>query len=164
MHYFCFQPCSCIIFLKLKNILKLSKIKFKINNIIYAIFIAFIFVILLKIIFHNFSFNNFEIRTLSNFNIYYIIKVVLVAAICEEMIFRLLFFNFTKDYFNNFIQITFISLVFAISHLDFLIANLISYFTFSVIISLFYIKTNDIVATCFLHLFTNFTLYVLIIH
>lgn len=94
---------------------------------------------------------------------YYILNSLIVAPIGEELFYRLILVNhllpvsLKNKKIIIYISIAFISLLFALSHLNFEPSNLISHFFFSVFVTTIYFKTRNIWLAIAIHSFYNLT-------
>ncbi len=87
--------------------------------------------------------------------------LILLVPVLEELIFRGYFINKFLEISNKSFTVLIISFCFSVAHF-FTNTGLLFAFIFSVIISLFYIRTGSLLFAIFLHIYCNlFTLFIL---
>lgn len=79
------------------------------------------------------------------------IKVVIIAPILEELVFRGVIFKKLSLKYNAYLGMIITSIIFGVLHND-----IIGAFTFSVIACMLYVKTKNILAPMLVHFFNNF--------
>lgn len=88
-----------------------------------------------------------------SFSYYYILRLLFITPVLEELFFRKLLLSNLNSKYGAYKAVLFTSLLFSISHLD--VNNQLVFFVGSIILSILFLRTNDIRYCIALHVFMN---------
>lgn len=158
---------------------KIQISKYKINNkkillltgciIILLIFTLIIFINNMNPNFYKKNIENlfFDKNNLLLSILHFILTYVIlyfIIAFFEELFFRFILFEYIIDFYNKkiFLIIILISIIFAVTHLNFNIYSLSLRFLLSMLLFLFRIKYNKLILNSIIHWVYNFTIFLLL--
>jgi membrane protease YdiL (CAAX protease family) len=114
---------------------------------------------------HNFNqlkyIHSFFVKSISQINLVDFIYFCCLIPIFEELVWRILIFNYFEIYFNNLLSFSLISILFCSIHFNsyavnrFNMIKLLDTFTFSFILCYIFFKTHSIVTIVSCHMIRN---------